>query len=437
MQYNAVPASGIYETINIIHKKMIQRKAGEIADSMEWRKEPVEVTLAKVEPLLAHINAIPPVDISFTDILGIPVHLTIRTSNINAVKFRDLKEWGQLDLSYTHSGKGLTPEHSRLSCIMEAIERYSAGCHSLKDRVKIATYEELGQEALDPRAFFRPPGVEFSPEQPLTWYRGIDLIKNEMISVPVDFILLDIPDSAYPFAGFETKRLGFFFSNGLSAGANLEEALISGICEVVERDAQYRIVNEIEPLPTELILKGDPDFDFWQALFERNQLTLRAFFMCHVRGFYSAIVTSWDHYCRTLVIGTASDPELRVALHRAILELIQQRSFMFFKKWKTHREYFPIVRYIHDRVHPESYETLVPESFWTERCPGPVTVRDAGGIHSRDLSSLLEALSPEHQVIGFDLTHPKLGVPVVRVLISGMKNGYLHYNPAISFIKKD
>jgi len=396
---------------------MIQHKAWEIADSMEWRKEPVEVTLANVEPLLEHIHSTPPVDISFTDILGIPVHLTVRASDIDAVKFRDLKEWGQLDLSYTHSGKGLTPEHSRLSCIMEAIERYSAGCHSLKDRVKIATYEELGQGALDPRAFFLPPGVEFSPEQPLTWYQGIDLIKNEMVSVPVDFILTDILDSAYPFAGFETKRLGFFFSNGLSAGANLEEALISGICEVVERDAQYRIVNEIEPLPTELILKGD--------------------FMCHVRGFYSAIVTSWDHYCRTLVIGTASDPELRVALYRAIMELIQQRSFMFFKKWKTHREYFPIVRYIQDRVHPESYETLVPESFWTERCPGPVAVRDAGEIHSRDLPSLLGALSPEHQVTGFDLTHPKLGVPVVRVLISGMKNGYLHYNPAISFMKKD
>jgi hypothetical protein len=119
------------------------------------------------------------------------------------------------------------------------------------------------------------------------------------------------------------------------------------------------------------------------------------------------------------------------------MELVQQRSFTFFREWKTRREYFPIVRYIRDRVPPESYETSVPESFWTERCSGPVAIKDAGEKYSRNLSSLLDTLSPGHRVTGFDLTHPKINVPVVRVLISGMKNGYLNYQPVISFITKD
>jgi ribosomal protein S12 methylthiotransferase accessory factor len=416
---------------------MYNYKSKRIVNSLEQGKESAETVLTKVEPLLSRIHATPPIDISFTDILGIPVHLTIRTSALNSVDFQNLKEWGHLNFSHIHSGKGLSHEQSRLSCIMEAIERYSASYHPLADRIKIAAYEDLGREAIDPRMFFIPPGIEFSPHQTLIWYQGIDLIKHELVSIPIDFILMDIPDSAYPFAGFETKRLGFFFSNGLAAGSSLEEALVSGICEVVERDAQYAIANGIEPLPTELVLKNDPDFGSWLALFEHNNLTLRAFFSCRIKGFYTAVVTSWDYHCRVLVMGTASDPDLRVALHKAIMELVQQRSFTFFREWKTRREYFPIVRYIRDRVPPESYETSVPESFWTERCSGPVAIKDAGEKYSRNLSSLLDTLSPGHRVTGFDLTHPKINVPVVRVLISGMKNGYLNYQPVISFITKD
>ncbi|MCD6153657.1 MAG: YcaO-like family protein [Syntrophobacterales bacterium] len=412
-------------------------KSKRIANIMDQREESAEVILPRVEHHLSRIHASAPVDISFTDTLGIPVHLTIRTSALNSVNFQNLKEWGHLDFFHIHSGKGLTTAQSRLSCIMEAIERYSASYHPLEGRIKIAAYEDLEREAIDPRTFFMPPGIEFSPHQPLVWYREIDLIKHETVSIPVDFILIDIPDSAYPFAGFEIKRLGFFFSNGLAAGASLEEALVSGICEVVERDAQYAIANEIEPLPTELVLKNDPDFDSWLALFEHNNLTLRAFFSCRTTGFYTAVVTSWDNHCRILVMGTASDPDLHVAIYKAIMELVQQRSFTFFREWKTRREYFPIVRYIRDRVPPESYETSVPGSFWTERCPGPVAIKDAGERYSRNLSSVLDTLSPKHQVTGIDLTHPQINVPVVRVLISGMKNGYLDYHPVISFIRKD
>ncbi len=399
-----------------------------------WRKADVGTTLGRVEPLLGVINAVDPIDISFVDSLGIPVHLTLRPSMLGSVDFSNLKEWGNLDFSYLHSGKGLSPDQSRLSCIMEAIERYTASYTPLEGRIKVGTYNEFAPDALAPETLYLPPGVEYSKDKELTWYYATDLLHERQVFIPVDFVLMDIPDSAYPFEGFETRRLGFFFSNGLAAGNTLDDAIISGICEVIERDFQFTISRGIEPLPTELSLEGDDFFETWLELFKDQGLGLRAFYYTSLdEGFYSVAATAWDEYCRTFFMGTASHVDLRVALNQAILELVQQRAFTFFYEWRTRRQYLPIVRYIKTRVPPERYSAYVPEDFWINRCKGPVAIKDAGDPYPCDLTSILDRLSLSHDVFAFDLTHPDLGIPVVRVIMSGMKNGYLFYRPVVTF----
>jgi len=346
-------------------------------------------------------------------------------------------EWGQLDFFYTHHGKGVTHEQSRVSCVMETIERHCASYHQLETQTMAASYDELGQDALNPASFFLAPGVEFTPDKPLTWYEGMDLIRNETVLVPIDFAFINIPDSAFPFEGFKTKRLGFFVSNGLSAGATIKEALMSGICEVIERDAQYLVVNGIPPLPTELTIENDPHFAPYLELFKKRDLDLRVFFLNHKPGFYTAFAASWDPYCRLLVLGSACAPQLRFALQQAILEVAQQRAFTFFKKYKTRWQHFPIVRYINERIHPEKYRTSVPSTFWTENYNGPIDLSEADEDFPWDLEGLVASLSDEHRVVGIDLTDPDLGIPVVRVLISGLQNGYFDYQQALSFIDEE
>jgi len=403
---------------------------------MKEHRGPPEELLARVESLLHDLRVTPPFDISFTDSLGIPVHLTVRTPALEHVSFDTLKEWGEFRLSYTHQGTGLTSVQSRLSCLMEAIERFSAGHHPLEGRLITAPCRELEPEAVDPRIFYLPPGTDFSCHRPLVWYRGVDILSNEPVCVPVDLVLIDLPDSAYPFDGFETHRLGFFFSNGLAAGATRSEALIAAILEVIERDSQHRLDIGTAPQPVELALKDDHLLGPWVELFHCHRLSLRAFFTCRIPGIYSAVATSWDEYCRILVMGTAADTDIRAAVHRAIMELIQQRAYMFFKTWKTRRQYLPIVRYIRDRIPPSSYATHPPASFWTEQAFTPIALDDAGARCPRDLGHLLSAICRDHRIIAFDLTHPDLGIPVVRVLIEGMQNGYLHYQQALAFVEE-
>jgi YcaO-like protein with predicted kinase domain len=400
---------------------------------IKWRQSDVSDTLARVEPLLAETGTSEPFDISFTDTLGIPVHIALRQRQLSAEMFRSIKEWGELEFLSIHKGKGVTAAQSRLSCMVEAIERYSGANAPLEGRTEIATRARLGARAITPTDFFLPENVDFSSDKPLTWFADRDLITGKELLAPIDFVLIDFPDSAYPFDGFENMRLGFFLSNGLTAGETIDDALVSGILETAERDLQYRLAKELEPLPVELTIADDAHFGAYYELFKSLGLTLRTYYCDQIDGVYTAIAASFDPYCRTLFQGTATFPDLRIALQQAILELAQQRAWVFFNYRRTRRHLEPIVRYIKEQVHPSSYATSVPADHWTHRCRGPVSLESLGEPYPSDHDSVLDRFSRKHRVVAYDLTHPKLSFPVVRVMTSGLKNGYFNYNPVVSF----
>ena len=135
---------------------------------IQWRGESAKSLLPRIEALLPRIHVTPPFDISFVDVLGIPIYIAVRSNDIHSTPFDDLMERGQLDFFYTHHGKGVTHEQSRVSCVMETIERHCASYHQLETQPTAASYDQLGQDALNPASFFLAPGVEFTPDKPVT-----------------------------------------------------------------------------------------------------------------------------------------------------------------------------------------------------------------------------------------------------------------------------
>jgi len=65
----------------------------------------------------------------------------------------------------------------------------------------------------------------------------------------------------------------------------------------------------------------------------------------------------------------------------------------------------------------------VPAGHWILQAGDPTPLAGIPPLPS-GLESLVHALTPDHQVLAFDLTHPDLKIPVVRVIVSGLKNGY-------------
>jgi ribosomal protein S12 methylthiotransferase accessory factor len=403
---------------------------------IQWRARPAERLLPELEAKLPVLRASAPFDIGFTDVLDLPVFLVVRLPRLDRIRFEELIEWGKLDLAVTHQGKGLTAVQSRVSALMETVERFSAGAPPAADRVRVAAHRDLGAQALNPADFDRPAGVHYDPSLELTWVEAADLIGGGNVLCPVDLALIDLPDSAYPFQGFQTRRLGFYWTNGLSAGSDAREAAASGILEVIERDAQHRILQGTD-VPTQLDLSADPYSAAWAEWFAVRGLELRAFWAGRLEGFQTVIAAVWDPYCRNLTVGSAGARTWGFGLQQAVLEAAQQRAFMFFKRWKTRRAHFPIVRYIEERIRPESYRDRVPPDFWTERAKGPAPPGDLADDRPWDLDSILADLPDAHRPAALDLTHPDLGSPVVRVLIPGLKNAYMDWPTGLGFLKEE
>jgi ribosomal protein S12 methylthiotransferase accessory factor len=139
------------------------------------------------------------------------------------------------------SGSGRSREAAFAAAVGEAVERYSAGCAPAAAALEVGRAAELGTEAVTPARFalfsrsqyqqaefpFRP----FEETTRITWTRGFGLPDGEPALLPAQLVYLS---DAY---GPEPVRIGASTSNGLACHATLPEAVLSGLLELVERDA--------------------------------------------------------------------------------------------------------------------------------------------------------------------------------------------------------
>ncbi|GAA0907365.1 TOMM precursor leader peptide-binding protein [Virgisporangium aurantiacum] len=126
---------------------------------------------------------------------------------------------------------------SEISGLFEGLERYAGLEQRRWSTVTVGTFDELSDEALDPRECgvyadevyksgrFSP----FDPAQAIPWVWGYSLRDRRTVRVP--------QRTAY-YGGVE--RDGNFVmesSNGCASGAGLEEAILHGMLELIERDS--------------------------------------------------------------------------------------------------------------------------------------------------------------------------------------------------------
>ncbi len=147
-------------------------------------------------------------------------------------------------LSHLDGGSGGSHVHAeaaRAAALGEAAERYSA-TYLPEPEFVLASAEELGAEAADPERFalfredqYAGDGFPFSPfgrSTPVRWVRGVSLTDRRPAYLPVQLVYL----SWASLAPGETW-IGYSTSSGLACGATFAEAVLSGLLELVERDA--------------------------------------------------------------------------------------------------------------------------------------------------------------------------------------------------------
>ncbi len=328
-------------------------------------------------------------DITGLDTLGIPVFAAIRPMG------RSLS---------TQQGKGLTPEAARISALMESLETFTA--EQARATVR-GSYRALAKKrrVVDVRKLPRPRG-RLDLDATWAWIEGWDLARNEPVLVPLESVTLDTTFTRPPV--FDIS------SNGLASGNVLVEAIVHGLCEVLERDAEAAWRRSGGDRRIVLDTVENP-------MIERITRTGARVFLWDLGGPIAAIgcaivedpnEIAWRPLGCYQGFGAHLVPE--VAIARALTEAAQTR-----------------LTYIaggRDDFFPFDYERATDpdllRDMWDRLaapCDDPVDARDLPRHETRGLGEDLDVLVglAGESVIAVDLTLKSLGVPVAKVIVPG------------------
>ena len=217
-------------------------------------------------------------------------------------------------------GVGLTVEQATRAAVGEVLERY---CASIYDPalLQFASFDELSDAAIPPERF-----ALFSPQQyaafasgprPFTrqtrtnWVHGFNLTTGLPVLVPAAFVYLP-----YRYADGETF-IADSFSTGLACARSRDEATLSALCEVVERDALAIIWHSRLSLP-----KVRVDCDARLSCAGVRSEILDATLDIRI----PTVIAHLDiERGGSTILTSATHPLPAVAAHKAMLEAIQCR----------------------------------------------------------------------------------------------------------------
>ncbi len=358
------------------------------------RAATLEATWARFSPLVRRAGITRIADITGLDTLGIPVFAAIRPMG--------------LSLS-TQQGKGITPLAAKVSALMESLETWSAERVALP--VVRGSYRALRERAIDVRGLARAH-KRLDLDARWRWVEGVDLIRDTPVLVPHDAVTLD--------ATFTRPPVFDITSNGIASGNVLVEAIVHGLHEVIERDAEaaWRRTGGDRRLVLDTI--ADP---MCRDLIDRITATGARIFVWDlasdtgVAAIGCAIMEdprepAWRALGFYQGFGAHLVPEIAIA--RAITEAAQTRLTYIAG---ARDDFFPI-----DYARATDPELM--DDLWTRLaapCEEPVAFDELPRTEPASLGHALELLVErvQGQVIAVDLTHPKLRVPVVKVIVPG------------------
>lgn len=302
-------------------------------------------------------------------------------------------------------GKGPTPDQSEASALMELVERYSHANFPPPRYRQWKTLKEMDGNTPTEGHFFWLPDkkavvsdearMEFS-SLPFCWVPALNLLTAKSVAIPYEW-----------FADIQG-------TNGLSAGNTLEETIIQGLCEVVERHVCGVINASPRSVPTiDLETVRDPVARELIGKFSRNGIRLMCMDFSLDTGIPTVGGVAFDPatfpnseivYCA----GTATHPQK--ALIRALTE-IQQMAVDNFQQ-----DYYAggiLPKFSHWR-----------ESSYLFSDGDPVSIDSLPDVSADDMLTEIQNCVAALGNIGWeplavDITHPLLKVPAVFIVVPG------------------
>jgi bacteriocin biosynthesis cyclodehydratase domain-containing protein len=343
------------------------------------------------------------------------------------------------------AGKGITALHAEVSALCEGLERYSACFRGDEERLR-GSLRSLGEMAVhpdacqlfDPRQFadrerwnprhgdFQFVCDPFDENEKLDWTPVWSLTARRQRLLPTGFLYFGVPvEDGAPLTVLAD-------SNGNAAGSCLEDAVLQGMLEVVERDAvAVWWYNRLRQRAVDLASFGDPWIREMQEVYSGLDRELWVLDLTTDLGVPAmAAVSSKRGPSEDIVFGFGAHLDPQVALRRALTELSQMLPAVL-EGGYTGDEPDMAYWWANATVADEPY--VVPDP--TTR---PSTPDDFGYTPAQDLLDdvrtvrrRLEAAGLE--VLVLDQTRPDIGLPVVKVIVPGMRSMWSRFAPGRLF----
>jgi ribosomal protein S12 methylthiotransferase accessory factor len=334
-------------------------------------------------------------------------------------------------------GKGSTAEQGEASALMEAIERYSGIFQGDEIRTTRRFTDFPSGDAIVPNDVLLFSDAQYLQDQAVT------TDSDEAPSTPAPFDrsteiewspVWSLRDERFKY--LPTSLLYFFYrgpgqinadSNGCAAGNTLEEAIVQGFLELVERDA-YAIwwYNRLQRPEVDL---GQVDDSYISDLRTRFAETGRRLWVLDVTtdlGIPSFVaILHWIHNSQeNIEFGSGAHFDTRIALLRALTELNQFLSIGLMGGGTGEKSSLDGSTPLRLRDHL----FLTPSD---KPAVQPGIGSKLGNLDSRGQVTACVNLAKREGLdfLVLDQTRPDINVPVVRVIVPGLRHFYRRFAP--------
>jgi ribosomal protein S12 methylthiotransferase accessory factor len=446
LRHPACPACGEGRAASAMPVELVNRKVTFMGDGGH-RTEAPEETLNKYQHLVSPITGVVTMLVPVLNTDGL-VHVYMAGHN-HSLKMERL-DFLKASLRNASSGKGISEAQAKASALCEAIERYS-GERTGAEVIVTASFREIrerfGTDAIHPNEVMLYSNRQLAEheawnEKKSKFNRVPDALDE---SVPIDWTPVwsltharhkYLPTQLLYYQSKASAACDTFYSmgcsNGNASGNNLEEAVLQGFCELVERDAVAL---------------------WWYNRLRKPGVAVESFeepYLLDLRGYYQTLgreawaleITSdlgipafaaVSRLCagpeERILFGLGCHFDARIALQRAFAEMnqmlalaqggedgklaIEDEETLSWLKTAT----------LANRPYMAPHETMATKQ--REDCPS---------LHSGNLLEdirLCRSIVEERgmEVLVLDQTRPDVKMPVVKVIVPGLRHFWARFAP--------
>ena len=344
-------------------------------------------------------------------------------------------------LGHKSGGKGKSERQAKASGFCEAIERYSSLFHGDEPRIK-ATRRELGGQAIDPqkvmefsayqyanRDSLNPEGVShnwipvpFDESWEIEWTPVWSLVEQTQKYLPTAFCYYNY---ALP------KHREFFHadSNGNAAGNNLEEAILQGFMELIERDSvAIWWYNCLRRPGVDLASFNDPYLLDVETLYRSNG---RDFWVIDIGAdldipTFAALSARMGEERENIIAGFGSHLDPRIAILRAVTEMNQ---LGFFVDRADPSQTGPWGEWLKYNLNSKTHSYLTPDPEQPLKRYEDYPKRWSDDILVDVMTCVEIAKQAGMETFVLDQTRPDIGLNVVKVIVPGLRHFWSRFAP--------